>query len=130
MAKMTSKKQQEKDEAYLENYAVQLKHLYYLSRFNVRQFLGTRPEGDPRVEYLADLERFKNLVNAQMLGINRILKIMLGEKKTQFMKIMEEELATQLKNMEEDIGVEGWGDDGVPRFNKQVQIEKTKGWPE
>lgn len=130
MAKTTTKKQKEKDEAYLENYALQIKRLYTLSRFNVRQFLGTRPEGDPRVEYLADLERFKNLVNAQISGIIRILTMMLGEKKAEFMKIMEEELANQLKAMEEDVGVVDWGEDGLPRFDLQVLREKTKGWPE
>ncbi|GAI71332.1 unnamed protein product, partial [marine sediment metagenome] len=51
--------------------------------------------------------------------------MMLGDKKPEFLKIMEEELNNQLKAMEEDIGVVTWSDDGTPRFDLQVLREKT-----
>jgi len=131
-----TKKQKKEREAYMENYKQQVEHLYWLSTFNVRQFMGTRKENDPqdpygplRVKYLAGLESFKNLANAQISGIVRILTMMLGDRLPEFLKIMEEDLATQIKAMEEDIGVKGWDKDGNPQFDLQVLREKTARWP-
>ncbi len=130
MKKAEKEKQDKENEAYIENYKQQVQRLTFLARFNVRQFLGTRPEGDPRVDYLAGLEGFKNLVNSQLSGIIRILTMMLGDKKQEFMKIMEEELGNELKSMEEELGVTGWTDEGQPQFDLQILREKTKGWPQ
>ena len=129
MKKSEKEKQDKENEAYMERYKQLVERLTILSRFNVRQFMGTRQEGDPRVDYLAGLEGFKNLVNAQLSGIIRILNMMLGEKKQEFLKIMEEELANQLKVMEEEVGIIGWMAEGQPQFDLQVLREKTKGWP-
>ena len=129
MAKKETKAQKEQNEAYLENYKQLVERLYWMSRFNVKQFMGTREEGDPRVGYLAGLESFKNLANAQISGIVRVLTMMLGDRKPEFLKIMEEELANQIKAMEEDVGVTEWADDGTPRFDLKVLREKTAGWP-
>ena len=123
------KGRKKESEAYMENYKQLVQRLTFLSRFNVRQFMGTRQEGDPRVDYLVGLEGFKNLANSQLSGIIRILTMMLGDKKQEFLKIMEEELGNQLKSMEEDIGVVGWTDTGEPQFDLQVLREKTKVWP-
>jgi len=130
LAKKETKEQKEQNEAYMETYKKLVERLYWLSRFNVRQFMGTREEGDPRVDYLAGLESFKNLANSQLSGIIRILTMMLGDKKPEFLKIMEEELNNQLKALEDDIGVVTWADDGTPRFDLGVLREKTKGWPQ
>jgi len=132
LAKRETKKQREQreqNEAYMENYKQLVQHLTFLSRFNVRQFMGTRQEGDPRVDYLAGLEGFKNLANSQLSGIIRILTMMLGDKKQEFLKIMEEELGNELKSMEEELGVTGWTAEGSPQFDLQVLRERTKGWP-
>jgi len=129
MAKKDEEKQKQENEAYVERYKQLVERLTILSRFNVRQFLGTRPEGDPRVDYLAGLESFKNLVNAQLSGIIRVLTMMLGDKKQEFLKIMEDELINQLKVMEEEVGITGWTAEGQPQFDLQVLREKTKGWP-
>ena len=129
MAKKTDKKQEAENQALLDEYKKQAERLYFLSKFNVRQFMGTREEGDPRVNYLAGLEGFKNLVNAQLAGIIRILTMMLGDKKSEFHQIMAEELGNQVKSMEEDIGVTGWTEDGQPQFDLQILREKTGGWP-
>ncbi len=129
MAKRETKKQREQNEAYMENYKQLVQRLYWLSKFNVRQFMGTRDEGDPRVDYLAGLESFKNLANAQLSGIIRILTMMLGDKKQEFLKVMEEELASQLKSMEEDVGIVGWSAEGSPQFDLAILREKTRGWP-
>lgn len=131
MAKRETKEQREQreqNEAYIENYKQLVQRLSQLSQFNVRQFMGSRAEGDPRVNYLAGLESFKNLANAQLSGIVRILTMMLGEKKQEFMKIMQEELANQVSEMEADIGVTGWTEE-APQFDLQVLREKTAGWP-
>ncbi len=127
MAKKDEK--QKENEAYMENYKHQVQRLTFLARFNVRQFLGTRQEGDPRVDYLAGLEGFRNLVNAQISGIIRLQTMMLGDKRKEFLDIMAEELANQLKSMEEELGVTGWTDENEPQFDLQVLKEKTAGWP-
>ena len=129
MAKKDEEKQKQENEAYVERYKQMVERLTILSRFNVRQFLGTRPEGDPRVDYLAGLEGFKNLVNPQLSGIIRVLTMMLGDKRQEFLKIMEEELANQIKVMEEEVGITGWTAEGQPQFDLAVLREKTKGWP-
>jgi len=130
MPKKTAKAQEAENQALLDEYKKQAERLYFLSKFNVRQFMGTRKEGDPRVTYLAGLEGFKNLVNAQLAGIIRILTMMLGDKKAEFHKIMADELGTQVKSMEEEVGIIGWTDDGQPQFDLKVLREKTEGWPE
>jgi len=130
LVKNLTKEEQEQNEAYMENYTKLVKRLYWLSRFNVRQFMGNREEGDPRVDYLAGGEGFKNLASAEISGVVRILTMMLGKRKQEFLKVMEEELTSQLKSMEEEIGVVSWADDGTPRFDLKVLREKTAGWPQ
>ena len=130
MNKAEKAKQEKENEAYKENYKRQVQRLMFISRFNCRQFLGSRQEGDPRVDYLAGLESFKNLVDSQLSGIIRLLTMMLGDKKEEFLKIMEEELDNHLKVMEEEVGITGWTEDGQPQFDLQVLREKTKGWPQ
>ncbi|MBA7694625.1 hypothetical protein ES703_103238 [subsurface metagenome] len=129
MKKAEKEKQEKENKAYMENYKQLVQRLTFLSRFNCRQFLGTRPEGDPRVDYLAGLEGFKHLVDAQLSGIIRVLTMMLGDKKQEFLKIMEEELGNELKSMEEELGVTGWTAEGQPQFDLQILRDKTKGWP-
>ena len=129
MKKSEKEKQEQENEAYKENYKKQIQRLYFLSRFNVRQFLGTRPEGDPRVEYLTALESFKNLANAQITGMVHALTMIIGDKKQEFLDIMAEELDNQLKVMEDEVGITGWTAEGQPQFDLQVLREKTKGWP-
>lgn len=129
MTKKSKAEEEKKNEEYLENYKKQIQRLMTMSTFNVRQFMGTRQEGDPRVNYLAGLETFKNIVNSQLSGIVRVLTMMLGDRKQAFMKIMEEELANQIKTMESDIGIVGWNEDGTPQFDLALLKEKTKGWP-
>ena len=130
MNKAEKEKQDKENEAYLENYKQLVQRLTFLSRFNVRQFMGTREEGDPRVDYLAGLEGFKHLVNSQLSGIIRVLTMMLVDKKQEFLKIMEEELGNELKSMEEELGVTGWTEEGQPQFDLQVLRERTRGWPQ
>ena len=136
MKKPQKAEQKEKSEKYMANYKQLVERLYWMSRFNVRQFMGTREEGDPRdphgperVKYLAGFESFKNLANAQISGIVRILTMMLGAKKQEFLKVMEEELTAQIKSMEEDIGIIGWSEEDSPQFDLAALGKKTKGWP-
>jgi len=129
LKKSDKEKKEKENEAYLKNYKQMIQRLYFVSRFNIRQFLGTRQEGDPRVEYLAALESFKNLANAQITGIVRALTMMLGDKKQEFLDIMAEELANQLKVMEDEVGITGWTAEGQPQFDLNILRGKTKGWP-
>ena len=130
MKKSEKEKQEQENEAYKENYKKQIQRLYFLSRFNVRQFLGTRPEGDPRVEYLTALESFKNLANAQITGMVHALTMIIGDKKQEFLDIMAEELDNQLKVMEDEVGITGWTAEGQPQFDLQVLRERTREWPQ
>lgn len=130
MPKKTTKAQETENQALLDEYKKQAQRLSFLSKFNVRQFLGTREEGDTRVSFMAELEGFKNLANSQLAGIVRILTMMLGDRKGEFHKILAEELGNQVKSMEEDVGITGWTEDGQPQFDLMVLREKTKGWPQ
>ena len=120
----------QKQEAYLENYRNLVRRMMFLSTFNVREFLGTREPEDPRVHYLAGLEGFKNLANAQLSGIIRFLDESKKDKKPDLFAIMAEELAAHLKEMEKDLGVTGWTEEGQAQFDLQVLRERTKGWPQ
>jgi len=71
--KPRKKRVTKKDKAYVDNYRAEAEKLYKLSRFATMQLLGERPAGDPRVEYMAGLEAFKNLANTQISGIIHIL---------------------------------------------------------
>ena len=124
--KQTPKQKQYED--YMENYRTLVQQLQVLSGVNVREFMGNREDGDPRVHYLAGIEGFKNLANAQLSGIIRYLNESKGSKKPDLLSIMAEELSAHLKSMEEDLGVTGWNE-GQPQFNLQILREKTKGWP-
>jgi len=130
LAKKEQTTKQKQYEAYMENYRTLVQHLQFLSSFNVREFMGTREDGDPRVHYLAGLEGFKNLANAQLSGIIRFLDESKDGKKTDLFPIMAEELAAHVKSMEEDLGVTGWNEEGHPQFDLQILKEKTKGWPQ
>lgn|GEM_PF-6476320 len=120
----------QKQEDYLENYRNLVRRMMFLSTFNVREFMGTREPEDPRVHYLAGLEGFKNLANAQLSGIIRFLDESKEDTKPDLFAIMAEELAAHLKEMEKDLAVTGWTEEGQAQFDLQVLREKTKGWPQ
>lgn len=127
--KPRKKRVTKKDRAYVDNYRAAAEKLYVLSRFATRQLLGERPADDPRVEYIAGLEAFKNLANAQISGIIHILNEVMGDKESHFREILQRELARQVKSMEEDFCVTGWTEEGAPIFNLQALQERIKKWP-
>ena len=130
MGKNKQDTKQKQYEAYMENYRNLVRRMMFLSSFNVREFMGTREPGDPRVHYLAGLEGFKNLANAQLSGIIRFLDESKEDTKPDLFAIMAEELAAHLKEMEKDLAVTGWTEEGQAQFDLQVLREKTKGWPQ
>jgi len=122
-----------KDRAYLENYKAEAEKLYVLSRFATRQLLGERPADDPRVDYMAGLEAFKNLANAQLSGIIHLLNELMGDKEFRSLQgrlgeLLQRELSRQVKSMEEDLCVTDWKE-GAPIFNLQALQERIKTWP-
>jgi len=121
--------EQEKNQAYLEDYREMVRKLYVLSADAVRQFLGTRKEGDPRVEYLTGLEAFKNMANAQVSCLNRLATEKLGVSQEDFMTVAAEELEKQVKTMEKDLAVVGWNEDGTMKLDLQAHLKKTEDWP-
>ena len=101
-----------------------------LSKLAVRQFLGTRPEGDPRVDYLAGLEVFMNVATAQLAALNSMMTALLGDNVETFRKAGLAELAEQVESMEKQLAVTGWDEAGNPLFDLQASRELTKRWPE
>lgn len=128
--------QKKKVEEYMANYNQMFNRLHILSRMNVRQFLGTRQEGDPRdpygparVEYLTQMEAFKNLANVQLSTLLEVVSEMFGSKGGELLKVMERTLSQQIKSIEESLAVTGWNEDGTPKLDLQAHLEKTANWP-
>ncbi len=115
--------------AYLDDYHEKVRRLHVLSTHAVRQFLGTREEGDPRVDYLVGLEAFKNMANAQISCLLRLATEKLGVSQEDFLALAAEELGKQVETMQEDLAVIGWNEDGTIKLDLQAHLEKTKGWP-
>jgi hypothetical protein len=123
---MSKKIETKKQEDFLENYRSQVNRLQVLSRLAIRQFLGTRPDGDPRVDYLANLDAFKNLANVHL---EVMMELVIKKSKDDFLKLQGEHLAMQVKAMEQDLCVTGWDNLGNPIFDLPRYMERTKLWP-
>lgn len=120
-------KQQKQD--YLENYRNMVQRLQVLSRLAVRQLIGTRANDDPQAEYVAGLEAFKNLANVHLEVIMELAIKKLGISKDDFLKLQGEQLANQIKAMEQDLCVTGWDDNGNPIFDLVAYAKRTVRWP-
>ena len=120
---------QEELQKYVESYRKMVEKLNTLSRIAVKQFLGSRPADDPRVVYLAGMETFRNLANAQLEVLVRLATEKLGVKREEFLQMSNEEMDKQVKAMEEDLRVTGWDNAGQPIFDLQAYRERTIGWP-
>ena len=127
--KQRKKRVTKKDRTYLENYKAEAEKLYVLSRFATKQLLGERPADDPRVEYMAGLEAFKNLANAQLSAIIHILTEVMGEQEDHFREVFQRELARQVLSIEKDLCVTGWTEQGAPIFNLPALQERVRTWP-
>lgn len=130
MNQNTPDPEKQKIDDYMANYGEMTKKVYILSKMNVRQFLGTRQEGDPRVEYLTQLEAFKNLANVQLSALIEVLTDMLGKKSGVLLRKFEQTLEQQVQSMEESLAVTGWMEDGTPMLDLQAHLGKTGGWPQ
>lgn len=130
MKKGDTTTQKKKVEEYMANYGEMTKKLFLLSQMNVRQFLGTRVEGDPRVTYLTQMEAFKNLADVQLSTLLEVVSNMFGSKGGDLLKVFERTLSQQIASMEESLAVTGWNEDGTPILDLQAHLEKTKGWPQ
>lgn len=124
-------KQEDKDRQaqYLENYGEMVRKVQVLSRLGIRQFIGTRPDGDPRAVYLTGLETFRNLANVHLEVITALAIKKLGVSRDDFLKLQAEELANQVKVMEEDLAVKSWDQAGNPIFDLPAYMKRTIGWP-
>jgi len=125
--KPRKKRVTKKDRTYMENYKAEAQKLYVLSGFATQQLLGERPPGDPRVEYIAGLEAFKNLANAQISALTHLIQELIGDNE-HFREVLQRELSRQVESMEEEFCVAGWKN-GAPTFNREALAEKIKGWP-
>jgi len=126
---MTEETPEQKNQAYLDDYREKVRRLHVLSSVAVRQFLGTREEGDPRVDYLVGLESFKNMANAQISCLLRLATLPHGVSQEDYLTVAAEELGKQVETMEQDLAVVGWNEDGTMKLDLQAHREKTKGWP-
>jgi len=123
MAEETSEEKQ----AYLDNFREKVRRLHVLSGAAVRQFLGTREEEDPRVEYLTGLEVRTNMANVQLSSLLRLTT----EKRSpeDYPTMAAEELEKQVETMQEDLAVIGWNEDGTMKLDLQAHRKKTAKWP-
>lgn len=126
---MGKKSEQYKDEAYVANYKEMVKKLQVLSRVAVRQFLGTRPDGDPRLEYMANIEAFVNLANVQLEVLLGLTVQKLGIPREDYLKAQTTSITTQIQTMEKDLAVKSWDQSGNPVFDLQAYLERTALWP-
>lgn len=124
-----SPKEQYQNEVYLANYKEMVKKLRVLSKVAIRQFLGTRADGDPRLEYMTDLEAFKNLANVHLEVLMELTIKKLGITREDYLKVHGDQLAAQLKTMEQDLCVTGWDSAGNPTFDLKAMAERTRLWP-
>jgi len=129
MKKPQTAAQKKNSEQYMADYKEMVSKLHILSRMSVRQFLGTRVDGDPRVDYLTSLESFKNLANVQLSVLLRLATEKLGIKTEAFLALSKDELSQQLKSMEESLAVICWNKDGTPKLDLQAHLKNTQGWP-
>lgn len=97
-----------------------------LSRVQVRQFLGTRPEDDPRLVYLAQRECYLTLLIFQVQALTELLA---PETRQKFMTAMLKLVRKAVGDWGKDLGVKDWSTDGQPIFELPVFREKTRGWP-
>jgi len=126
---MSKKSDQYKNEAFMTNYKEMVRKLRVLSKFAVRQFLGTRVDDDPRLEYLTDIEAFKNLANVHLEVMMALTIKKLGLSKEDYLKAHGDQLAEQLKTIEQDLCITGWDDKDNPIFDLPAYRERTKLWP-
>lgn len=126
---MSKKDQEKKELALLENYRDMVGKLRCLSKISVRQFLGSRAEGDPRVDYLTDLEAFKNLANVHLEVIMELIIHKLGVTKEEFLKAQSDHVTKQVEFMEKDLCVTGWDQQRNPLFDLARYAERTAKWP-
>ena len=128
--KPRKKRVTKKDRDYVDNYKAEAEKIYALSRFAATQLLGERPAGDPRLDYMAGLEAFKNLANAQLSALTHLIQELMGDdKEAHFREIQQRELARQVESMKDDLCVTGWTEEGAPIFNLPALRERTKNWP-
>lgn len=113
----------------LAEYKALLGRLMTLSRVSSRQLLGTRPEGEPRGEFIVGIEAFKNLADIQ-IQVLTVLVMSLGVKKEDYFRVLVDEFRKHMQEMEKDLCVTGWNDAGQPIFDLQAYRERTLGWPD
>lgn len=115
-------------EEALEVYREATKKLYAMSKVQVRQLMGTQPEDDSRVNYLAGVQCYINLANAQIASLLRLVKA-LGIEPEEFMAVQLEEMDKLITALQEDLCIMGWSN-GSPVFDLPAYKERTAGWPE
>ena len=118
------------ENAQNDEYRALAAKLETLSRLAVRQFLGTRSEGDPRVDYLAGLEGAKNMLIAQVAALTSMVTAMLGDSVETFRGAGLAELQGQVESMEKELSVTGWDGEGNPLFDLKASFTQTKDWPD
>ncbi len=126
---MSKSKETQKDQKYLDNFQEMARKLAVMSQIACRQFLGSRPDKDPRLLYLGNMEAFKNLATVQLEVIMELTVGKLGISKEEYMKVHGEHLASRLSEMEKDLCITSWSPEGNPIFDLPAYAEATKSWP-
>lgn len=116
-----------------DEYRVKAEKLAKMSRVQVRQLMGNQPPEDPRVAYIADIQCYTSLANVQLASMLRVMKDILKVDPLVFMEIQNEELDKQIAEIEKDLCITSWTDNGgnvEPIFDLDAYRQRTEGWPE
>jgi hypothetical protein len=126
---MGKKAEEYKNQAAVINYKEMTRKVGVLSRITVRQLLGTRPETDPRTEYMTTLEMRVIMSGMQQEVLLELAITKLGLSRDDFLKAMTEKMQETVKAFEDDLCVQDWDDAGNPIFDLAKYAERTKLWP-
>jgi hypothetical protein len=113
----------------LNGYMDMASKIQQLSRLSIREFLGTRPDNDPRVHYLSELETFRHLANVNLTVVMELTIKALGITQADYLKIQNQKLAELLTELQNNLGVTGWDEVGQPLLDLVKYSERTASWP-
>ncbi len=119
-----------KTKAYMANVNEIVRRMRTLSQISTRQLLGNLPADNPRVEYATGQKLLENMTVVQLEVMNKLLIKVSGVTQEEYLKLQREQLAAQLKSMQEGLGVTDWDEEGNPIFDLQAYKEITTAWPQ
>lgn len=111
-----------------------IQKIYKISLIQVRQLMGNQPPTDPRVAFVAGLQFHSNMVNAQIMSLlnilQEILRVLDSTVQLDPTEVQLGELLKQVKELQTDLCIKDWSEDGEPLLDLVEYKKRTEGWPE